>query len=190
MTHYISLETKLIHHEIKSNDQEGFISGYASVFGHLDDQGDRVIQGAFTASLKNIQENDKWPKMLWQHDPKEPIGQWTKILQDEQGLYVEGKLLMDVQKGREAYALIKAGVIDGLSIGYRVIEAHKSQFAGERLLSQLDLIEVSLVTFAANKKAKIQDIKEHLNLYSSQTHRVNQLINKIYSTIGNAKTDI
>lgn len=183
MINYISLQTKLDIQEVKNTRQQGFISGYASVFGHLDDQGDRVIQGAFSASLKNIQKNNKWPKMLWQHDPKEPIGQWTKIQQDDQGLYVEGKLLLELQKGREAYALLKEGVIDGLSIGYRVIEAHKSQFAEERLLSQLDLLEVSLVTFAANSKAKVLEIKDTSPTPSYFTQRINQLTDKIHHAL-------
>ena len=159
MIHHLTTECKLTLTETKDSPNVGLISGYASVFGVVDEQGDRVINGAFSRSLKDIDDSSKWPKMLWQHDPKEPIGQWTKIQEDAKGLYVEGQLLLDLQRGREAYALLKSKVIDGLSIGYRVVEAHKSEMAGERLLSQLDLLEVSLVTFAANTAAKITEVK-------------------------------
>ena len=159
--------TSKIHLDIKqgkSTPQKGFIAGYASIFGHLDEQGDRVMKGAFKNSLTSIQKKSHWPKMLWQHNPKEPIGQWSRIIEDEKGLYVEGTLLLDVQKGQEAYAFLKEGIIDGLSIGYRVVEAHQSPHSNERLLTQVDLREVSLVTFAANEKATITEVKTNESL--------------------------
>lgn len=173
---YTACPMNLTLHEIKSEKQEGLISGYASIFGVLDEQGDRVMNGAFQKSLSQWRSKGRLPKMLWQHDPKHPIGQWTKIEEDEKGLYVEGKLLLDLQKGREAYALLKEGIIEGLSIGYRVQEALKSSQNHERLLSQLDLHEVSLVTFAANPNAHVMHVKGNHHYEDSLINRLQRLI--------------
>ena len=93
-------------------------------------------------------------KMLWQHDPREPIGIWDEVREDGKGLWVKGRLLEDVAKGREAAALIAAGAIDGLSIGYRAQKAAKSA-KGQRLLQELELWEVSLVTFPMLPSARL-----------------------------------
>lgn len=141
----------------KSATLPGFIRGYASVFNHLDHHGDRVQKGAFLASLRAWRLRRQMPKMLWQHEASKPIGQWLKIQEDERGLYVEGKLLLDIQQGREAFTLIQEGVLDSLSIGYRVEEAviPKGEALGTRHLQKLDLREISLVTFAANSEASL-----------------------------------
>ncbi|MBX9697539.1 MAG: HK97 family phage prohead protease [Alphaproteobacteria bacterium] len=141
----------------KSNAMPGFIRGYASVFNHLDHHGDRVQKGAFLASLKAWHTRRRMPKMLWQHEATKPIGQWLKVQEDERGLYVEGKLLLEIQQGREAFTLIQEGVLDSLSIGYRVEEAvvPKGDERGTRHLQKLDLQEISLVTFAANSEASL-----------------------------------
>lgn len=146
---------------LKSIGGEGCFQGYASVFDELDQQGDRVLKGAFQESLKTWQAKRCLPKMLWQHDQTKPLGVWTKIKEDQKGLYVEGQLLLDVQKSREAYAMIKANILDGLSIGCQVIEAEPGENPGERLLCHVDLFEVSLVTFAANPKATITQVKNN-----------------------------
>jgi hypothetical protein len=92
--------------------------------------------------------------MLWQHDPAQPIGVWDEVREDGRGLYVKGRILTDVEKGREAAALIGAGAIDGLSIGYRTVRAQKDG-KGQRLLSELELWEVSLVTFPMLPDARV-----------------------------------
>ena len=92
--------------------------------------------------------------MLWQHDPAQPIGVWDEVREDEKGLWVKGRLLSTVAKGREAIELLSAGAIDGLSIGYRTVRASKSE-KGTRLLTELDLWEVSLVTFPMLPSARI-----------------------------------
>ena len=92
--------------------------------------------------------------MLWQHDPAQPIGVWDEVREDARGLYVKGRILTDVEKGREAAALIGAGAIDGLSIGYRTVRAQKDG-KGQRLLSELELWEVSLVTFPMLPDARV-----------------------------------
>lgn len=141
----------------KSASIPGFIRGYASVFNHLDHHGDRVQKGAFLDSLKAWRTRRQTPKMLWQHEVSKPIGQWLKIEEDERGLYVEGKLLLEIQQGREAFTLIQEGVLDSLSIGYRVEVATipKGEARGIRHLQKLDLQEISLVTFAANSEAAL-----------------------------------
>ncbi len=140
---------------LKKIQNEGRFSGYASVFNTLDSQGDRILKGAFLKSLKEKEP----PKMLWQHDAKEPIGIWHIIKEDQNGLYVEGQLLLDIQRGREAYSLLKKGVLDGLSIGCSVKDADFSGGEGARDLKEVELLEISLVTFAANKDAKVTAVK-------------------------------
>src|SRR3990167_3431571 len=101
----------------------------------------------------------KKPKMLWQHEAKEPIGLWTTLYEDERGLYVEGRLALGVSRADEAYLLLKKGILDGLSIGFRTVESIYDQKQKTRLLLDLDLLEISLVTFGANSKATVQSVK-------------------------------
>ena len=126
------------------------ISGYASLFGAPDQGGDIVERGAYAASLAK----GRGVKMLWQHDPAQPIGVWDEVREDAKGLWVKGRLLTDVTKGREAASLIAAKAIDGLSIGYRTLRARKDD-AGQRHLTELELWEVSLVTFPMLPDARV-----------------------------------
>ena len=126
------------------------ISGYASLFGKSDQGGDTVETGAYATSLAK----GRRIKMLWQHDPAQPIGVWDEVREDARGLWVKGRLLTDVARGREAASLIGAGAIDGLSIGYRTVKACKNDKGG-RLLSELELWEVSLVTFPMLPDARV-----------------------------------
>ena len=130
------------------------ISGYASLFGKADQGGDVVETGAYAASLAMLADKGARVKMLWQHDPAQPIGVWDEVREDAAGLWVKGRILRDVEKGREAAALIEAGAIDGLSIGYRTVRATKNAKGG-RLLSELELWEVSLVTFPMLSDARV-----------------------------------
>lgn len=130
------------------------IAGYASLFAMPDQGGDTVAQGAYAASLAALGAQGLRVRMLWQHDPTQPIGIWDEVREDARGLHVKGRLLDGVAKGREAAALIKAGAIDGLSIGYRTVRATKTA-TGQRLLTQLDLWEVSLVTFPMLPTARL-----------------------------------
>ncbi|WP_370701667.1 HK97 family phage prohead protease [Thalassovita autumnalis] len=138
-----------------SVEGEVTISGYASLFHQPDQGGDRVMPGAFAASLKQLAAEARAVKMLWQHDPAQPIGLWEEISEDARGLWVKGRLLPEVSRAREAQALIAAGAIDGLSIGYRTEKAVKNPTGG-RALHQLDLWEVSLVTFPMLPSARLQ----------------------------------
>lgn len=130
------------------------ISGYASLFGDQDAGGDIVGKGAYARSLKRLAAEGRRVKMLWQHDPAQPIGIWDEVREDERGLYVKGRLLEDIGRGREAAALVAAGAIDGLSIGYRTVRATKND-KGRRLLTELELWEVSLVTFPMLPSARV-----------------------------------
>lgn len=130
------------------------ISGYASLFGKTDQGGDVVKTGAYQASLTKVAAQNRSIKMLWQHDPTQPIGVWDEVREDKTGLWVKGRILTDVAKGREAVALIEAGAIDGLSIGYRTVKSHKDT-GGLRHLDELELWEVSLVTFPMLPDARV-----------------------------------
>ena len=130
------------------------IEGYASVFGATDQGGDVVQAGAYAGSLAALRADGRAVKMLWQHDPTQPIGVWDEVREDARGLYVKGRVLDAVAKGREAIALMGAGAIDGLSIGYRTRRAVKDD-GGRRLLTELELWEVSLVTFPMLPSARI-----------------------------------
>ena len=130
------------------------IEGYASLFEKRDQSGDVVVRGAYAQSLRVLAEQGRRVKMLWQHDVREPIGVWDEVREDERGLFVKGRLLTDVARAREAAALIDAGAIDGLSIGYRTRKSTRDN-AGRRLLSELELWEVSLVTFPMLSDARV-----------------------------------
>jgi HK97 family phage prohead protease len=130
------------------------VEGYASLFGVKDQGGDLVLPGAYARSLDRLQARGEKVRMLWQHDPAQPIGVWDEVREDAAGLWVKGRILTEVAKGREAAALLTAGAIDGLSIGYRTVKAEKDG-KGQRLLSELELWEVSLVTFPMLREARV-----------------------------------
>lgn len=130
------------------------ISGYASLFGLSDQGGDIVQRGAYGSSLERLNGRGGRVKMLWQHDPSQPIGVWDEVREDDKGLWVKGRILTALEKGREAAALIDAGAIDGLSIGYRTVRAEKA--AKGRKLAELELWEVSLVTFPMLPEARVE----------------------------------
>lgn len=130
------------------------VEGYASLFGQMDRGGDIVEAGAYAKSLASLAKDGRRVKMLWQHDPAQPIGVWEEVREDARGLFVRGRLLDGIAKGREAATLLEAGAIDGLSIGYRTVIARKDD-QGRRLLKDLELWEVSLVTFPMLPEARI-----------------------------------
>lgn len=130
------------------------IEGYASLFGKRDQGNDVVMGGAYGASLGRLAAAGRRVKMLWQHDPTQPIGVWDEVREDATGLWVKGRILGDVEKGREAVALLAAGAIDGLSIGYRTVKSERDG-KGQRLLTELELWEVSLVTFPMLPEARV-----------------------------------
>jgi len=146
--------------EIKSLKESGEFEGYGSTFGgEPDAYGDVIAPGAYTESLAKHKAKGTMPKLFWQHNSDEPIGKWLDANEDDHGLLMQGKLNMDVQRGREAYALLKAGDIDGLSIGYRIKEYSVDTENGVWTLEKLDLVEVSIVSVGANEHAVVQSVK-------------------------------
>ncbi|MFQ5347360.1 MAG: HK97 family phage prohead protease [Rhodothalassiaceae bacterium] len=144
--------------EIKRLDgTEGVFEGYASVFEQVDDGRDAVLPGAFARSL--AEKGAPAIKLLWQHDPKEPIGIVESLREDARGLFVKGRLLLDLQRAREALSLMRSGALDGLSIGYRAAKARHDRARGVRLLEDIDLWEISLVTFPMQRAARIAAFK-------------------------------
>ncbi len=134
--------------------QDAQIEGYASLFNQSDQGGDVVQPGAYATSLARHKTNGTRIKMLWQHDPTRPIGVWDTVTEDARGLQVRGRILTETQQGAEAAALIKAGAIEGLSIGYRTVKSSRDA-QGQRLLHELTLWEVSLVTFPMLPTARL-----------------------------------
>lgn len=133
-------------------DEAGRFGGYAAIFERLDDGGDIVAPGAFSQSLRR--RNAAHVRMLFQHDPKEPIGLWTRLVEDRRGLWAEGQLTPGVPRSEALRALIACGAVDGLSIGFRTLRALRGA-GGSRRLSEIDLWEISIVTFPMQDGARI-----------------------------------
>ncbi|MDD3182365.1 MAG: HK97 family phage prohead protease [Alphaproteobacteria bacterium] len=144
---------------VKSLAADGLFVGYASVFGNVDSYNEIVAKGAFQRSLAAWQAKNAAPAMLWMHDPTIPIGLWVAMAEDENGLVVQGRLALSTQKGREAYELLKMKALTGLSIGYRVVTSKIDGKRKARVLTDVELFEVSLVTFPANDAARISVVK-------------------------------
>ncbi len=160
------LETKFCGFDTNIGLSDGAeITGYASLFNAEDKGGDVVQKGAYVASLARLSKAGGKVKMLWQHDPMQPIGVWDEIYEDNKGLFVKGRLLPEVQAGREAMALLQAGAIDGLSIGYRTVRAEK--YSKGRLLHEIELWEVSMVTFPMLPEARVMPMDDEAALAQS-----------------------
>lgn len=146
--------------EIKSLNDTGEFEGYGSTFGgEPDAYGDVIAAGAFSESLAVHKAKGTMPKLFWQHDADQPIGKWLGAKEDNHGLLMHGKLNMNVQRGREAHALLKEGDIDGLSIGYWIKEYSVDTESGVWTLQKLDVVEVSIVSVGANENAVVQSVK-------------------------------
>ena len=146
--------------EIKAENSKGIFTGYGSIFGNEDQGNDIMQKGAFTKSLVNRPVSKV--KMLYQHKTDEPIGVFTEMYEDSKGLFVKGQLAMGTQKGREAYELLKMGALDGMSIGFRADpekQGYNENKRGVRTLKEVDLMEISLVTFPMNESALIETVK-------------------------------
>jgi uncharacterized protein len=137
----------------------GVFVGYASLFGVRDASGDMVMPGAFAASLKKRAALDV--RMLFQHDPAEPVGTWLEMRENERGLYVRGRLDPNVQRGRELLSLLESRGLDGLSIGFKTVAAARDKTTATRKLLAVDLWEVSLVTFPMLPGARVSELKLH-----------------------------
>ena len=151
-------EKQIFYADIKT-EQEGVFKGYASTFGNVDNGNDIVAKGAFTKSLAERPANKV--KLLSQHKTDEPIGIFTEMFEDSKGLFVKGRLALGTQKGRETYELMKMGAIDGMSIGFRANPEKQTYNESKRTrtLNEVQLLEISLVTFPMNERAIVQSVK-------------------------------
>ncbi|WP_417319838.1 HK97 family phage prohead protease [Emcibacter sp.] len=141
---------------LTGDGDDGRFEGYASVFNVLDNGNDLVLPGAFRNSLRD--RGTTGIKLLWQHDPREPLGVIEEIAEDHHGLFVRGRMLTRIRRADEAWGLVKSGALDGLSIGFHTRKSHRHA-DGHRILQEVDLWEVSLVTFPMNDKARILSLK-------------------------------
>lgn len=142
----LKMERKAFATEWKADSATGQVEGYGAVFGNVDTYGDIILRGAFSGTM-----GKRKVKMLWQHDPSQPIGVWDEMREDDRGLWMKGRILPGVAKGKEAIELMSAGAIEGMSIGYRTVDAEYKE--GNRLIKEVDLWETSIVTFPANEMA-------------------------------------
>ncbi|KAB2902130.1 MAG: HK97 family phage prohead protease [Burkholderiaceae bacterium] len=159
----LALKSRDFHFEIKAVEKDGFFSGYGSVFGVVDSYREIVAPGAFTASLAARSALGRKLPVLWQHRSDQPLGVYELAKEDSTGLYLEGRLLVDdVVQAREAHALMKAGAVTGLSIGYYVQADSYDEKERIRTLTKLQLEETSLVTFPANDDARVESVKSRI----------------------------
>ena len=149
-------EYKSFKFELESADESGEFSGYAAVFGNKDSGGDIIEKGAFS---KTIREDFDRIKILSQHtDCELPIGKPLELREDDKGLFIRGKI-SDTAKGRDIQTLMKDGVLNELSVGYDAVEFDYDSEQGARRLKEIKLWEVSIVTWAMNDQAKIDEVK-------------------------------
>ncbi len=152
-------ETRSFVFEVRATGDDGTVEGYGSVFGVKDSYDDVIASGAFAKSMSEHKSSGTMPAMLWQHHPSEPIGVWSEMTEDSKGLKVKGRLALDTVRGKEAHALLKMGALNGLSIGFVSKAWAYDKDTDIRTLTEVDLWEVSLVTFPANGKSRITNVK-------------------------------
>jgi Escherichia/Staphylococcus phage prohead protease len=152
------LEVKFTPHRLAvAVEADGVFEGYASLFDRQDFGRDIIQPGAFRKSLRT--RSARAVKMLFQHDANQPIGVWDTIREDERGLYVKGRLTLDVARARDVHSLLRTGALDGLSIGFRAVKGQRDRKSGIRRLFEIDLWEISVVTFPMHPEARIASVK-------------------------------
>ncbi|MDB6060519.1 MAG: 32, APCd [Verrucomicrobiaceae bacterium] len=145
--------------EIRSQPQ-GRIDGYASVFGGVDSYGDTIAPGAYAQSLAAYRASGNAPAMLWSHQMDAPIGRWLALKEDARGLRVEGQLNLKTDAGVQAFEHLRAGDISGLSIGFRVAKGGSETVNGVNVLTEIDLMEISVVALPADSGARVTSVKQ------------------------------
>lgn len=159
----MKIETKAFPLELKEVAKSGEFSGYLSVFNNMDSYRDIVMPGAFAETLAEWNSKGRLPPILWQHRSGEPLGPFTKMQEDTRGLYVEGRLLIaELQRAREAHALMEHKVVSGMSIGFETIGEEVDKTNRARKLTKVKLWEGSIVTFPANEAAQVEAVKSAL----------------------------
>jgi HK97 family phage prohead protease len=192
-------EAKLLPEPLAAIEENGVFEGYASLFGVADLGKDVVAPGAFAESL--ARRGPAGVRMLWQHDPAEPIGRWLALEEDARGLRVRGKLNLAVARARDVHALMRQGAVDGLSIGFRV-ERARNERLGVRRLEKLDLWEISIVTFPMLAGARVSGVKRYTSLPGPRgggirpkaepcgglSHAIRRAADRLISGRGNGRT--
>ena len=152
-----------------ANDKRGQFSGYASVFNSIDLGGDQIQKGAYTKTLNDWSAKGMLPQMQYYHSPMDIIGEWTKMVEDENGLYVEGRLWVNgderIESAQRAFNILKSNSVKGLSIGYAVQDFEEQEFNGGRIriLKEVELFEVSIAPWAMEPKAKVTNVKSFVS---------------------------
>jgi HK97 family phage prohead protease len=157
MGYPLTREVRFTALDFKTVEADGTFEGYASLFGSEDLGHDIVEPGAFRDSL--AERGPRGIKLLFQHDPAEPIGVWNELVEDAKGLYARGRLMTEVARAREVLALMRAGALEGLSIGFRAVKAIRDAETGTRRLQAIDLWEISVVTFPMQPEARVASVK-------------------------------
>jgi HK97 family phage prohead protease len=139
-------------------EADGTFEGYASLFNRQDMGRDVVAPGAFAESLRR--RGPRGVRLLFQHDAGQPLGVWHTIREDARGLHVTGRLLPEIARSREVHAMLRAGAIDGLSIGFRALAGKRDRGTGVRRLTKIDLWEISIVTFPMLPDARVSAVKD------------------------------
>lgn len=146
--------------EIKTATETGHLTGLAAAFGNKDHQGDIIERGAFKASLEAHRAAGTAPAMLLHHDLARPIGRWESFEETPSGLLAKGKLSLGVREADETFSLLKDRALTGLSIGFSIPKGGSIYGRdGVRIIKQVDLHEVSLVSVPANPKARLVSVK-------------------------------
>jgi HK97 family phage prohead protease len=147
--------------KIRADEAEGTFTGMGAVFGNKDFVGDIIERGAFRNSLEKFRKAGRLPPLLFSHDMSMPIGRFLDMEENSRGLKVKGRINLDTTKGRDVHALMKAGDVDGLSIGFRIAEGG-AEFDDKRRirrLKEIELLEVSVVALPANERARTTAVK-------------------------------
>ncbi|MCK3656238.1 peptidase U35 [Pasteurellaceae bacterium Macca] len=166
----MTFKTKDLFFKAEAVQEDGFFCGYCNTFNVKDSYGDIVKKGAFLNSIQGWNAQNKMPPVLWNHDWNQPIGVWISLKEDEKGLYGEGRLLVnEVARAKEVHALMVAGAIDGLSIGYRLNKWRYEEKDDALELLEIDLREISIVTFPANEESRVEVVKSALSRGSLPT---------------------
>ncbi len=142
---------------IKSLTETGQIEGLAAGYGNVDFHGDTIAPGAFAKSIGEAKASNRWPVMLLHHDPKRPVGRWDSFVEHRDGLVATGTLALAATDGKEAMALLKAGALTGLSVGFN--DAKRDYGGGIKTITEAALMEVSLVAMPSNPKTRVSSIK-------------------------------
>lgn len=180
------------------NTESGTFEGYGSVFGNVDSYGEIVAKGAFKKSLRAHKSAGTMPALLWMHKSSEPIGVYADMREDDHGLYVKGELIVEVQRSKEALALMKRKAVSGLSIGFVPEKMELDEKKGLLTHTEVDLWEVSVVTFPANPKARIEsvkqvqtirDLEECLREEGVSNARAKALASQVWRAAGNSRDE-